>query len=386
MRDHAIALDTYEDASAVFELQGSPTAGDYIELAWLDQHFNYRLTASDTMESAASSLASAITANQAPGAVSAIASGSRITLTYHGAPGSNGNRIGVYGTVHGAGTESWAPAAATFAGGVSPERWKVQLDFSALRDVTGIAVPTTRVRKMRWTWAADLQKGNFERSEFAVAVTNWQVSGKNLLYTVAGVGSRRIEDDGAAVYDGHWVEARGNYSGGSIRWTDTPGSWVSCTYSANGDHWLYLGTRMAEHGGQVSVRIDGGTPVTFGLGKAAEDVLVRLPVAKISGQAQHTVTMTHSGSNGTLVYFDFLEIAYPSYVLPDFERNSQTTLATDWDTDHSLAIAPERTAWLMQKIGIWRPRESLCRGDVVLRTASGGAQLRERNTHVFGRA
>src|SRR3954451_4309958 len=88
LRDHAIALDAYEDASAAFELQGSPTAGDYIELAWLDQHFNYRLTASDTLESAASALAAAITANQSLGAVSAIASGSRIALTYHGAPGS----------------------------------------------------------------------------------------------------------------------------------------------------------------------------------------------------------------------------------------------------------------------------------------------------------
>ena len=196
-----------------------------------------------------------------------------------------------------------------------------------------------------------MQSGNFERSEFAVAVTNWHVSGTNLQYSVAGTGSRRIEDDAAVAYEGPWVEARGNYSGGSIRWTDTPGSRVSCTYSANGDHWLYLGTRLADHGGQVAVQVDGGAPVTLGLGKAAEDVLVRLPVAAVSGQTQHTVTITHTGANGTVVYFDFLEIAYPSVTLPDFERNSQTTLATDWDTDHSLAIAPERTAWLMQKLG-----------------------------------
>jgi len=31
--------------------------------------------------------------------------------------------------------------------------------------------------------------------------------------------------------------------------------------------------------------------------------------------------------------------------------SSTTTLATDWDTDHSLAIAPERTAWLIYKLG-----------------------------------
>jgi hypothetical protein len=85
--------------------------------------------------------------------------------------------------------------------------------------------------------------------------------------------------------------------------------------------------------------------------KASEDVLVRLPVAAVSGQTQHTVTITHTGVSGTVVYFDFLEIVYPSVTLPDFERNSQTTLATDWDTDHSIAIAAERTAWLMQKLG-----------------------------------
>jgi hypothetical protein len=52
-----------------------------------------------------------------------------------------------------------------------------------------------------------------------------------------------------------------------------------------------------------------------------------------------------------VVYFDYLEIAYASATLPDFGQLEQTTLATDWDTDHSLAIAPERTAWLIQKLG-----------------------------------
>ena len=105
LKNYATAVGEYAEATVEFELQGTPTAGDYIELAWLDQHFNYRLTGSDTMESAANALAAAITANQVAGAVSATASGTHIVLTYHGAPGSNGNRIGVYGTVQGAGTE-----------------------------------------------------------------------------------------------------------------------------------------------------------------------------------------------------------------------------------------------------------------------------------------
>jgi hypothetical protein len=395
LKNYATAVGEYADATVEFELQGTATAGDYIELAWLDQHYNYRLMGGDTLGSAANALAAAITANQATGAVSATANGTHIALTWHGAPGSNGNRIGVYGTVHGAGTESWAPAAANFGGGVSPERWRVELDFSSLHDATGATVPTTRVRKMRWTWAADLQSGSFERGEFAVAVTNWSVSGTETQYSVAGTGSRRIEDDGAVSYVGNWVEARGNYSGGSIRWTDTPGARVSCTYSANGDHRLYLGTRLADRGGQVAVQVDGSGPVTLNLGKAAEDVLVRLPIGVVSDRAQHTVTITHSSANGTVVYFDFLEIAYPSVTLPDFERLEQTTLATDWDTDHSLAIAPERTAWLIQKLGfcgranhyagaMWfyelqRQGHSYASGTI---TFSGGPEF-GKQTHVF---
>jgi hypothetical protein len=352
LKNYATAVGSYADATVAFQLQGTVTAGDYIELAWLDQHFNYRLTGSDTLESAINALAAAITANQATGAVSATASGTQIVLTYHNAPGSNGNRIGVYGTVYGAETEGWAPAAANFAGGASPAQWNVQLDFSALKDVTGAAVPTTSVRKMRWTWAADLQTGNFARSEFSVVVTNWSVTGTNVQYSVAGPGSRRIEDDSPAVaYQGTWTEERGNYSGGSIRWTNTPGAQVSCTYTANGDHWLYLGTRLVDGGGLVAVQVDGGTPLTLDLEKAAEDVLVRWPIGAMSDQVAHTVTVTHTGAAGTAVYFDFLELAYPSTTLPDFAPIQGMTLATDWDTDHSLALAPERTAWLIQKLG-----------------------------------
>src|ERR1035441_6994580 len=130
--------------------------------------------------------------------------------------------------------------------------------------------------------AADLQSGNFARSEFEVAVTNWSVSGTKLQYSFAGTGSRRIEDDSAAVaYAGNWTESRGNYSGGSIRWTNTPGARASCTYSANGDHWLCLGTRLLDNGGQVAVQVDGSTPAKLNLLKAAEDGLVRLPGAAV---------------------------------------------------------------------------------------------------------
>ncbi len=352
LKNHATAVGAYTAATAQMQLQGTVTAGDYIELAWLDQHFNYLMAAGDTLESAASHLAAAITSFQSTGMVSATASGATITLTYHGAPGANGNRIGVYGMVHGAGTEGWSPASVQFSGGISPQQWQIALDFSNLQDVNGTHVPTTCVRKMRWTWAADLQAGAFERSEFAVTVTEWTVTGTNAVYSVAGAASRRIEDHGdGVVYTGAWSEGRGNYSGGSIHWTSTPGDALHCTYEANAGHTLYLGSRLADTGASVSVQIDGGAAVPLNLHASGEDVLVRLRVGQASGLTQHTVTITHTGAAGTSFYFDFLEIAHPSTTLPAFPAMERMALATDWDTDHSIAIAAERTAWLIEALG-----------------------------------
>src|SRR2546430_519624 len=64
-------------------------------------------------------------------------------------------------------------------------------------------------------------------------------------------------------------------------------------------------------------------------------------------------SVTHTGATDTKIYFDFLEIVVPTADLPSFDVSSTTTLATDWDTDHSLAIAPERTAWLIHKLGFY---------------------------------
>ena len=352
----------YSAPTAQFELQGSVTADDYIELAWLDQHFNYRLSSADTPAIAASALAEIITANQKTGAVTATASGNRIILTYIGMPGTNGNRIGVYGTVHGACTESLAPAWAMFNGGTSPTSWQVNLNFGSLVDLNGVTVPARNVRKLRWTWAADLQPASFQRTEFSVVISNWNVTGTNLAYSVAGPGSRRIEDDSTAVfYQGAWSTDHGNFSGGSIHWTFTPGDVLACSYSMPAEHSLYLGTRYADKAAAVSVQIDGGVSQSLELQLAyyqnqhrtlaGEDVLVRIPLGQLSGQSEHTIRITHSGPAGSYFYFDFLELALPTVNTPLCVPVPATSLATDWDTLHSIAIAPERTAWLIQALG-----------------------------------
>ena len=351
---YAVAADgSYTQPAVVFEFQGAPVAGDIVGLAWLDQHPNYWVVAGNSAADVASGLAANINAQTSTSNVSASVNGSRITLIYSGAPGANGNRVGVYGWVYSPnnGTGAWSPSWAMFQGGTSPDRWRVTLDFSNLKDEFGNTVITTNVRKLRWTWAADLQAGNYTRSEFAVAVTNWQVTGDRLAYRVAGPGSRRIEDIAPEVsYTGAWAEERGNYSGGSIHHTTTQGNHLQCTYSAAA-HALYLGTRYSDNGGQVTVQVDSNPALVVNVKRSLEDVLIRVSLGQFSGQARHTVTVTHTGSSGTDVYFDFLEIAMPTADLPVFPASPATALATDWDTDHSLAIAPERTAWLIATLG-----------------------------------
>jgi hypothetical protein len=115
---------------------------------------------------------------------------------------------------------------------------------------------------------------------------------------------------------------------------------------------LYLGTRALAGGGQVTVQVDSGTPTAISLALNGEDVLMRVSLGQQTSSVEHNVTITHSGAAGTSVYFDFLEIAVPTSNLPTFSAMPTTAAATDWDTNHSLALAPERTAWLVDTLGL----------------------------------
>jgi hypothetical protein len=345
-------IGSYTSATVTFTLTGSPTVGDYIELAWLDQHQNYQFAAGDTLATALTGLAGFINASTASSRVSASANATQIVLTYDLQAGSNGNWIGVYATIFGAQTESWSPAWAIFSGGVSPQEWQISLNFGSLTDSNQQIVPTQNVRKVRWTYAAGLQIGNYQGGEFAVSVTNWQVTGSNLTYSVAGPGSQRIEDNSSQVsYGGDWNVETGNYSGGSIHHSATPTDYLQSTYTANQTHQLYVGTRYTNNGGSITVQVDSDAPQVVSLCLPGEDVLARVCIGQFCGGSPHTVTITNAGSPGTDVYFDFLEIAYPTPNLPTFTAVTDSTLATDWDTNHSLALAPERTAWLINTLG-----------------------------------
>jgi hypothetical protein len=347
LRDCATAVaGSYVAATAELELEGTPTAGDYIGIAWLSEQYPYLVTGADTIETAAAALVGIV--NSLSTTVHASGSGARITLTSL-SPGANWNRVGAYGFVSGARTEQWQPWHTQFGGGVSPSKWRVHLDFDNLTDTATNPVPTTSVRKIRWTYAADLQAGAYQRSDFQVQVSNWTVSGTNRTYKVAGPGSRRIQDSEVS-YTGTWVPGTGNFSGGTIHSTVAIGSGLSCTYHASAAHSLYLGTRKTFDGGQVSVSVDGGTAATKTLLIPLEDVLVRIPLGDFEA-GNHTVAISFTGPEGSSFYFDFLEIAAPAEELPGIRGDPKVTLATDWDTDHSICLAPERTAWMIRALG-----------------------------------
>jgi hypothetical protein len=350
---------SYNPAAATFDLQGAATGGDYIELAWDEEHYTYQLYGVDTLESAVAALATSI--NTFSQTMQAAANGAAITLTVaDSATGTNGNRIGVYGNVYSTppttATEIWQPAWQLLSGGASPSQWQINLNFGSISglDDSGatVPVPMDAVRKMRWTWAADLQPGNFVRSEFAVKVSNWSVSGSNRTYEVAGPGSWRAEDDSRAIaYTGQWTTAAGNYSGGSISYTTTPGASVSYSYQSPQVHNLNLGTRRFPTAAQLSVQVDQNPVQVLDVALPGEDVLVRWDLGTMSAATQHAVTITNTGDAGSTFYFDFLEIAIPTSNLPACLPDPQITLATDWDTLNSQALAPERTAWQIQALG-----------------------------------
>lgn len=358
LKDYAVPVSgSYTAAQAELELTGTPVSGDYVGISILGEHHTHQLYGVDTLETAVQAVVDSI--NSFSGFAVATRNGAKLQVYYVGegqtlatsTVGANGNRIGVYGFVAGSGSMAWSPWWQRFSGGVSPDRWQVTLPFDSLVDETGRAVLVHEVRKMRWTYAAELQLGAFERSEFDVAVSGWSVTGAGRRYRVAGPGTQRVEDDSPeAVYSGSWSEAKGNFSGGTIHFTTETSAAVTCSYRAVGDHELFLGTRSSFNGGGVSVWVDEQLVKSENLYTAGEDVLRRVPIGSF-GAGIHSVRIEHTGSGGSYLYFDFLEATVPCESVPTFPADNKVTLATDWDTDHSLAVPAERTVAMIHELG-----------------------------------
>jgi hypothetical protein len=359
LAQHASPVDgSYVTARATFTLQGSPSPGDFVGLSWLGEHHTHQLYYNDTLESTVQAIADSVNAFS-PAMTATVDSQTAITLHYTGPGGSlsnsttgtNGNGVGVYSYVSGSGSEYWSDSYRLLQGGQSPVKWRVSLDFQSLRDINGDLVPTFKVRKMRWTYAAGLQRGPFERSEFDVSVSAWTITGTRREYKVPGTGSARIEDDSiCAIYAGEWKKGLGNFSGGSIKYTGSPGSTVVLTFDCSTTCRLLLGTRWTSNAPIVNVTVDSQAPSALDLKIDGEDALARLDLGTIAA-GTHRLAIEHAGGRGQEFFFDFVELVVAASALPECPVESELTLATDWDTDHSLALPPERTAWLVDKLG-----------------------------------
>ncbi|BDC52075.1 hypothetical protein F183_A43900 [Bryobacterales bacterium F-183] len=369
LKDHAEPIEgVYSPATAEVELQGTITQDDYVGFRFLGEHHTFQCYFDSTLTSVANALVDSVNTFSLWCKAERIGT-SRIRLTYLGntggirnpevgnTVGANGNRISLYTYVSGAATESWNADVVQFGGGTSPSKWRVSLELSNLLDDNGMLVPVSNVRKLRWTWAADFQVGEFMRSEFAVHVTNWVVTGADRTYHVAGPGSARYEDDAREVTKlDTWFTEKGNYSGGSIAYCRDYNAAVRCTYRASATHTLYLGTLLTPRGPLIDILVDGVLVVQDDLFIPGENMLARRLIGEFSAGV-HNVEVRHRGTDTSdlllkqYFYFDFFDVVVPTPDLPTFPVEPKITLASDWDTDHSLPLAPERTAWLVHKLG-----------------------------------
>jgi hypothetical protein len=362
----------YTCAYANFTLSGTLTAGDFVGIGYLENSITYQVGGWEG--SVGGVLDQIVAAYATDPFFRAARTGDVLTVSYTGGvalgasptTGANGNRFALYSfacsSTGGASTLSWDSAGQTLANGTSPTQWQVTISFNALSgyidpDYTTLypIINPNQIRKIRWTWAADLQTGSFVRSDFQVVVSDWTVTGTGLAYSVAGPGSLRLDDYSHQMsYSGTWSLtgglSQGNYSAGTIHLTTTPGDAVTCSYASPVAHTLYVGTRYLDNGAPVSFAVDGIATGSLNLELAGEDVLARYAVGTYAA-GSHSLTVTHAGSAGELLYFDFVEAAVPTTTLPTFPTEPRMTLATDWDTLHSQALAPERTAWLIDTLG-----------------------------------
>ena len=149
-------------------------------------------------------------------------------------------------------------------------------------------------------------------------------------------------------------KAKGTFWGGTIRRTSQIGDSVSVSYSSQFSHRLFLGARRTAAAGIVSVTVDSQPAQVFDLYIADEDFLLKLDLGTY-GPGSHTVVATLTGANaasaGSDFFFDYVEEAIEATTVSADPARPTETLATDWDTDHSLALASERVAWNITMLG-----------------------------------
>lgn len=294
-----------------------------------------------------------------PVALTATASGNQITITAE--PGADGNAVTFY-ELHASNNLYFSPPSVQLAGGSSDNvLWHLTIDFGALG--------WTNVTRVWLTFAPALANGAaYAPTEWIVSVTNWRVTDPNGVrpLKVAGPGSLRLEEDDP------WVTQAGYWEDPSLVAPKVAAYWsmgraIRSAYSqyetrtltiethCQSTHDIYLGTWLDTNCGTVQATLDGGNPVQLdGYGSG---MLARRRLFQSVAAGHHTVVLTLTGnkntsSQGWYFYFDFLECAVLSDVPDAPETRSDVGMSTDFDTDNTYKLSPQRLIWNFQKLGL----------------------------------
>lgn len=295
--------------------------------------------------------------------LNAIASGTTVTITAR-QPGYDGNMIRIY-EHHKNNSLYFTPSVRQLSGGSSDATWRVSIDFTA--------EDCTDVNKMWLTFAPRLaDSAEYAASEWSAVFTNWSVTDaldKRPL-KVAGPGSVRIEeDDKWAKYVGFWEDAPPYFfSQGRARRAAQMNATATIETHCSVTHDIYVGTRFDFDCGIVEARLDGGAPVpldcwSWGQSSAESQANARQVRRKLFSNVtpgKHSVEIRLTGtknvnSQGFYFYLDFIECAVASDVPDAPEMRTDIGVATDYDTDHTYKLAPQRLVWALRKIGFIAP-------------------------------
>jgi phage tail sheath gpL-like len=294
-----------------------------------------------------------------PVAITATASGNQITLT--AAPGADGNAVTSY-ELHASQNLYFSPSTVQLAGGSSDTvPWHLSIDFGALG--------WTNVTKVWLTFAPALAiSAAYAPTEWSVNVTNWTVTDPNGVrpLKVAGPDSVRLEEDDP------WVKQAGYWEDPSIVAPKVAAYWsmgraIRSAYSqyetrtltiethCQSTHDVYLGTWLDTNCGIIQAALDGGAPVTLDCYGSGMLALRRLFQNVAAGHHTVVISMTgnkNTNSGGWYFYFDFLECAVLSDVPDAPQTRSDVGMATDFDTDNTYKLSPQRLIWNFQKLGL----------------------------------
>ena len=309
-------------------------------------------------------------ANSTP-ALTATVSGGNLVIT--AAPGADGNMVVFYQTDNNASSRLYFSASNwSLSGGSSDDvSWHVHIDFTTLG--------WNNVDKVWWTIAPALPVGQaYHPTEWKMAVTNWTITdsaGKRAI-KVAGPGSVRIEEDSTWVStSGYWEQAPGNdpvngafgfWSQGRAIRAAAAGASVTIETHCQSTHDIFVGTRLDTNCGIVNATLDSGAPVTLDCyyPAATTSQTRRLLFSGIvAGQHKVVITLTgnkNAASQGSYFYFDFLECAVKSDVPDPVSTTTAVGVATDFDTDHTYKLSPQRLLWNIQKLGLLGEIDHYC--------------------------